>query len=294
MPSASVTCPGWPASCDGAWGASPSTTRRRRRPTTVRATTRRRRRSIARRRPKPPRSPRRPAASAASRRSIFGTASRDFPTASSRPDRSLPAPRGARTAIAPSPPAGPQDVGHWSAPDVQPMALFALPGSGAVRRAQSFRCLQPNSPGPRARAARSAASRLSKLRQRSRGLWFDARVGWAAPPQVPVLSSRGVLSLLVMELIMNKGTVLALLLVVLGGGYGLGRLATRDKDGSNSPAAAAAMPTAQGPSDGVDRVRVPLEGPMKGPAERQGHHRRVLRLPVPVLQPRRPDARARS
>ena len=66
---------------------------------------------------------------------------------------------------------------------------------------------------------------------------------------------------------MKKGTVLALLLVVLGGGYGLGRLATRDKDNSNSPSAAAAMPTTQGPSDGVDRVRVALEGPMKGPAD---------------------------
>jgi protein-disulfide isomerase len=69
-----------------------------------------------------------------------------------------------------------------------------------------------------------------------------------------------------MELIMKKGTVLALLLVVLGGGYGLGRLATRDKD-SNSPNAGAAMPTAQGPSDGIPRVRVALEGPMKGPAD---------------------------
>ncbi len=65
---------------------------------------------------------------------------------------------------------------------------------------------------------------------------------------------------------MKKGTVLALLLVVLGGGYGLGRLATRDKDNSNS-AAATAMPTTQGPSDGIDRIRVPLEGPMKGPAD---------------------------
>jgi protein-disulfide isomerase len=68
-----------------------------------------------------------------------------------------------------------------------------------------------------------------------------------------------------MEQIMNKGTVLALLLVVLGGGYGLGRLATRDKD-SKSTEVAAAMPTAQGPGDGVDRIRVPLEGPSKGPA----------------------------
>ncbi|HXJ19102.1 MAG TPA: thioredoxin domain-containing protein [Polyangia bacterium] len=64
---------------------------------------------------------------------------------------------------------------------------------------------------------------------------------------------------------MSKGTVLALLLVVLGGGYGLGRLATRDKTGGDAAAAttAAAGPTA---GDGVDRVRVPLDGPMKGPA----------------------------
>ncbi|HXU63674.1 MAG TPA: thioredoxin domain-containing protein [Polyangia bacterium] len=63
---------------------------------------------------------------------------------------------------------------------------------------------------------------------------------------------------------MNKGTVLVLLLVVLGGGYGLGRLATRDKDGSGG-AAAAATAGPSGPGDGVDRARVPLEGPIKGP-----------------------------
>jgi protein-disulfide isomerase len=66
---------------------------------------------------------------------------------------------------------------------------------------------------------------------------------------------------------MNKGTVFLLLLVVLGGGYGLGRLATRDKDSSTTSAAnSAAMNQPAGPSDGVDRIRVPLEGPSKGPA----------------------------
>ena len=65
---------------------------------------------------------------------------------------------------------------------------------------------------------------------------------------------------------MNKGTVLALLLVVLGGGYGLGRLATRDKD-SSSTGATAAMPAAQGPGDDKERVRVALEGPSRGPAD---------------------------
>jgi protein-disulfide isomerase len=56
--------------------------------------------------------------------------------------------------------------------------------------------------------------------------------------------------------------------VVLGGGYGLGRLATRDKDdkdGSSASAAnTAAMNQPAGPGDGVDRIRVPLEGPSKG------------------------------
>src|SRR5580704_14078053 len=65
---------------------------------------------------------------------------------------------------------------------------------------------------------------------------------------------------------MNKGTVFLLLVVVLGGGYGLGRLATRDKSGSGDAANSAAMNQPAGPSDGVDRVRVPLEGPSKGPA----------------------------
>ncbi len=64
---------------------------------------------------------------------------------------------------------------------------------------------------------------------------------------------------------MNKGTVLVLLVVVLGGGYGLGRLATRDKSGSPGGAATAATGGSTA-GDGVDRVRVPLDGPMKGPA----------------------------
>ena len=52
------------------------------------------------------------------------------------------------------------------------------------------------------------------------------------------------------------------MVVVLGGGYGLGRLATRDKDSTTTGAAnAAAMNQPVGPSDGVDRIRVPLEGP---------------------------------
>ena len=50
----------------------------------------------------------------------------------------------------------------------------------------------------------------------------------------------------------NKALTVILGLVVLGGGYGLGRLATRDKDGS-SPAGNG-IPTAQGPSEPSPRM----------------------------------------
>jgi len=70
---------------------------------------------------------------------------------------------------------------------------------------------------------------------------------------------------------MNKGTVLALLVVVLGGGYGLGKLVVKDKSGSATAStktqSANAMNQPQGAGDGVDRVRVPLEGASKGPAD---------------------------
>jgi hypothetical protein len=54
---------------------------------------------------------------------------------------------------------GPQDVGHWSAPDVQPLALFAVPGlapSGArnhsdvASRTVPARALAPPDRPPRA------------------------------------------------------------------------------------------------------------------------------------------------
>jgi len=67
---------------------------------------------------------------------------------------------------------------------------------------------------------------------------------------------------------MNKGTVVLLMVAVLGGGYGLGRLVTGGKGSSSASATAANDGTKgpSGPSDGVDRVRVPLEGPAIGPA----------------------------
>src|SRR6476620_1380269 len=70
-------------------------------------------------------------------------------------------------------------------------------------------------------------------------------------------------------MVMNKGTVLALLVVVLGGGIGIGKMLTKDSGGSASAAtskSSISMNEPQGPSDGVDRVRVPDEGPAKGPA----------------------------
>jgi protein-disulfide isomerase len=67
---------------------------------------------------------------------------------------------------------------------------------------------------------------------------------------------------------MNKSKVIALMIVVLGGGYALGRIATRDKtkaDGSDA-APAKAMVADKAPGDGIERFRVPLEGPARGPA----------------------------
>ncbi|HXT95649.1 MAG TPA: thioredoxin domain-containing protein [Polyangia bacterium] len=62
----------------------------------------------------------------------------------------------------------------------------------------------------------------------------------------------------------NKGTLLIAGLVILAGGYGLGKLATRDKDSS---AKVAVGPSGAAPADGIERIRVPLEGPMRGPAD---------------------------
>jgi protein-disulfide isomerase len=68
-----------------------------------------------------------------------------------------------------------------------------------------------------------------------------------------------------LELIMNnKGTLLIAGLVILAGGYGLGKLATRDKDTS---AKVAVGPSGAGPADGIERIRVPLDGPMRGPGD---------------------------
>jgi protein-disulfide isomerase len=61
--------------------------------------------------------------------------------------------------------------------------------------------------------------------------------------------------------------------VVLGGGYGLGRLVIRDKGDGTAAASTKAAGSAKeaanapsGPGDGVDRIRVPADGAAKGPA----------------------------
>jgi protein-disulfide isomerase len=64
---------------------------------------------------------------------------------------------------------------------------------------------------------------------------------------------------------MNKGTALLLVVGVAGGAYALGTMATRHGD-KNSGAAAAPKAGGEAAGDGVDRFRVPLEGPSKGPA----------------------------
>jgi len=124
MPSASVTCPGWPASCDGAWanvvdGAADAQNddgpREYATPVEVDC-------------PTPPDA----AATTASSEcdeptlNLWYRVSRDAD--SEVPAGSLaPAPRRARVSHGLSA-GGAPDPGHLSAPDVQPAALCALPG----------------------------------------------------------------------------------------------------------------------------------------------------------------------
>jgi hypothetical protein len=125
MPSASVTCPGWPASCDGAWAnvadAAPADaqddgTREYATPVEVDC-------------PTPSDAP---AAAATSECDEQPTLNLWYRVSRS-PDSELPAgslapaPRRARTGRSLSA-GGAPDPGHLSAPDVQPAALSALPG----------------------------------------------------------------------------------------------------------------------------------------------------------------------
>jgi protein-disulfide isomerase len=64
---------------------------------------------------------------------------------------------------------------------------------------------------------------------------------------------------------MSKGTVILLVVVLAGGAFALGRM----KSGGSKPeetSAAAAKPAPEAAGDGIERFRVPLEGPAKGPA----------------------------
>jgi hypothetical protein len=128
MPSASVTCPGWPASCDGAWGAvadddsaddpgqaaANDGPRDYATPAEIDC----------------PTAPDAPAVATGECSepplNLWYRVSR-FPDSEQPPGSLVAAPRrahGNRGITS----GGPQDVGHWSAPDVQPVALFALPG----------------------------------------------------------------------------------------------------------------------------------------------------------------------
>jgi len=129
MPSASVTCPLWPASCDGAWGAmaadasaaAPAATNDGPHdyatPAEVDC-------------PTPPEAPAQPSVASGECSeppvNLWYRISR-FPDSERPPESLVPAPRRARSNRGVSS-SGTQDVGHWSAPDVQPLALFALPG----------------------------------------------------------------------------------------------------------------------------------------------------------------------
>ena len=131
MPSASVTCPGWPASCDAAWGAladddsadgpgqaaADDGPRDYATPAEIDC-------------PTAPDAPAQPAAATGecseAPLNLWYRVSR-FPDSEQPPGSLVAAPRhahGNRGITS----GGAQDVGHWSAPDVQPVALFALPG----------------------------------------------------------------------------------------------------------------------------------------------------------------------
>ena len=68
---------------------------------------------------------------------------------------------------------------------------------------------------------------------------------------------------------MNKGTVIVLLAVVAGGSYGLAKIANKDGSSSNKEKSAEGAPAKAGAADpivgDVERFRVPVEGPVRGP-----------------------------
>jgi hypothetical protein len=126
MPSASVTCPGWPASCDGAWANladdapadSQDTDSPREYATPVEVDC-----------PAPPEAPVATAASECDEPTTnlwYYRVSRS-PDSELPPGSLAPAPRRARPGRSLAA-GGAPDVGHLSAPDVQPAALCALPG----------------------------------------------------------------------------------------------------------------------------------------------------------------------
>ena len=128
MPSASVTCPGWPASCDGAWGAAvvddsadaPAQAaindgpRDYATPAEIDC----------------PTAPDAPAVATGECSepplNLWYRVSR-FPDSEQPTGSLVAAPRRAHSNRGITS-GGAPDVGHWSAPDVQPVALFALPG----------------------------------------------------------------------------------------------------------------------------------------------------------------------
>ena len=81
---------------------------------------------------------------------------------------------------------------------------------------------------------------------------------------------------------------------LIAGGTPRGQLyAALTEDGLDKAAAPPPQPPREQPDAGTRSTRPTSRrrAGARAPRTRQGHHRRVLRLPVPVLQPRRADAR---
>ncbi|HVZ72570.1 MAG TPA: thioredoxin domain-containing protein [Polyangia bacterium] len=65
---------------------------------------------------------------------------------------------------------------------------------------------------------------------------------------------------------MSKGSVLLIVVGIAGAAFAVGTMTTHKADESSTSAATAAKPSPEAAGDGIERFRVPLEGPSKGPA----------------------------
>ena len=158
-------------------------------------------------------------------------------SAAAAPARRPQANRGVASCDAPQAPA------QLPSPQLPHVALFALPGPAPASRSLAFRRRRARPTGARDRASGTSAPGVA----RSSDGFARVRVGRVTRARLGFFQrviSRGRVVNRERRLVMNKGTVLALLMVVLGGGIGIGKLLVKDKGGAatastKTPSAAA-------------------------------------------------------